>query len=236
MYLGMNIAKKGTMETKNTIYREDAIEAVYKLVEELPPKSILSKEPNKIYSSDVVKALSALPSAEVVSRELYEKRIQADEQIIDNYRREFAEVASTKTISHNYKGLCAVCADKQVCEDAKRSLDMIECSRFELDTRYHVLADVVSREEYDTLYKKWIEAEQMVDYYDIDNDDKIAIEALSADTVLQLNLIDTLIIANALRYVINDEERHELDKATAESLRERILKYGASMCKGGDNE
>ena len=194
MYLGMNIAKKGTMETKNTIYREDAIEAVYKLVEELPPKSILSKEPNKIYPSDVVKALSALPSAEVVSRELYEKRIQADEQIIDSYRREFAEVASTKTISHNYKGLCAVCADKQVCEDAKRSLDMIECSRFELDIRYHV----------------------------------------SADAVLQLNLIDTLIIANALRYLINDEERHELDRATAESLRERILKYGASMCKDGE--
>ena len=196
MYLGMNIAKKGTMETKNTIYREDAIEAVYKLVEELPPKSILSKEPNKIYPSDVVKALSALPSAEVVSRELYEKRVQADERIIDSYRREFAEAASVEAMNRNYKGLCAVCADKQVCEDAKRSLDMIECSKFELDTRYHV----------------------------------------SADAVLQLNLIDTLIIANALRYVINDEERHELDKATAESLRERILKYGASMCKGGENE
>ena len=139
------------METKNTIYREDAIEAVYKLVEELPPKSILSKEPNKIYPSDVVKALSALPSAEVVSREVYERRIQADEQIIDSYRREFAEVAS-------------------------------------------------------------------------------------AEAVLQLNRIDTLIIANALRYLINDEERHELDRATAESLRERILKYGASMCKGDDDE
>ena len=194
MYLGMNIAKKGTMETKNTIYREDAIEAVYKLVEELPPKSILSKEPNKIYPSDVVKALSALPSVEVVSRELYEKRVQADERIIDSYRREFAEAASAETMSRNYKGLCAVCADKQVCEDAKRSLDMIECSKFELDTRYHVLVDAV----------------------------------------LQLNLIDTLIIANALRYLINDEERHELDRATAESLRERILKYGASMCKDGE--
>lgn len=196
MYLGMNIAKKGTMETKNTIYREDAIEAVYKLVEELPPKSILSKEPNKIYPSDVVKALSALPSAEVVSRELYEKRVQADERIIDSYRREFAEAASVEAMNCNYKGLCAVCADKQVCKDAKRSLDMIECSRFELDTRYHV----------------------------------------STDAVLQLNLIDTLIIANALRYLINDEERHELDRATAESLRERVLKYGASMCKGDNDE
>lgn len=221
---------------KDTIYREEAIEMVYKLVEELPPKSILSKEPNKIYPSDVVKALSALPSAEVVSREVYEKRIQADEQIIDSYRREFAKVASAEAMSCNYKGLCAVCMDKQVCEDAKRNLDMIECSKFELDTRYHVLADVVSREEYDALYKKWIDAEKRADYYDIDGDDEMAIEAQSAEAGLQLNRIDTLIIANALRYLINDEERHELDRATAESLRERILKYGASMCKGDDNE
>lgn len=59
---------------------------------------------------------------------------------------------------------------------------------------------------------------------------------VSAEAILQLNRIDTLIIANALRYLINDEERHELDRATAESLRERILKYGASICKGGGDE
>ena len=235
----MNTVRKETTEitkVKDTIYREEAIEVVYKLVEELPPKSILSKEPNKIYPSDVVKALSALPSAEVVSREVYEKHIQADEQIIDSYRREFAEVASVEAMNRNYKGLCAVCADKQVCEDAKRSLDIMECSRFELDTRYHVSANTVSREEYDVLYKKWVEAEQMVDYYDIDGDDEMAIKAQSAEAALQLNRIDTLIIANALRYLINDEERHELDRATAESLRKRILKYGASMCKNSEDK
>lgn len=40
--------------------------------------------------------IKALPSAEVVSREVYEKRTQADEQIIDSYRREFAEAASAE--------------------------------------------------------------------------------------------------------------------------------------------
>ena len=93
-------------------------------------------------------------------------------------------------------------------------------------------ADVVSREEYDALYKKWVEAEQMIDYYDTDGDDEMVIEASSAEATLQLNRIDTLIIANALRYLINDEERHESDRAAAESLRKQILKYGASMCKG----
>lgn len=61
-------------------------------------------------------------------------------------------------------------------------------------------------------------------------------DAPSADAALQLNRIDTLIIANALRYLINDEEQHELNRATAELLRERILKYGASMCKDDEDK
>ena len=42
-------------------------------------------------------AIEAL-SADVVSREVYEKRIQADERIIDSYRREFKEVTSAEAI------------------------------------------------------------------------------------------------------------------------------------------
>lgn len=41
---------------------------------------------------------------------------------------------------------------------------------------------------------------------------------------------DTLIIADALRYLADDEERHETDRAKARELREQILQYGASMC------
>ena len=57
----------------------------------------------------------------------------------------------------------------------------------------------------------------------------MAIEALSAEAV-QLKQIDTMVIADALRYLAQDTERHELDRARAEELREQILQYGASMC------
>lgn len=56
----------------------------------------------------------------------------------------------------------------------------------------------------------------------------VAIKALSAETI-QLKQTDTLIIATALQYLIEDEERHELDRASAKKLRKQILKLGASM-------
>ena len=58
----------------------------------------------------------------------------------------------------------------------------------------------------------------------------------SADAVPQLKQTDTLIIADALRYLIKDEERHLVDRTRADALRQQFLKYGASMCKGGDDE
>ena len=65
---------------------------------------------------------------------------------------------------------------------------------------------------------------------------KMAIEALSADAVPQLRQTDTLIIADALRYLAKDTERHLVDRTRADALRQQFLKYGASMCKGGDDE
>ena len=59
-------------------------------------------------------------------------------------------------------------------------------------------------------------------------------EVVSADAVPQLRQKDTLIIADALRYLAEDTERHELDRARAEKLREQILQYGASMCHSAD--
>ena len=55
----------------------------------------------------------------------------------------------------------------------------------------------------------------------------------SADTVPQLRQTDTLIIADALRYLAQDTERHLVDRTRADALRQQFLKYGASMCKGG---
>ena len=60
------------------------------------------------------------------------------------------------------------------------------------------------------------------------------VEALpSADAVPQLRQTDTLIIADALRYLAKDTERHLVDRTRADALRQQFLKYGASMCKGG---
>ena len=55
----------------------------------------------------------------------------------------------------------------------------------------------------------------------------------SADAVPQLKQTDTLIIADALRYLAQDTERHLVDRTRADALRQQFLKYGASMCKGG---
>ena len=55
-----------------------------------------------------------------------------------------------------------------------------------------------------------------------------------ADAVPQLRQTDTLIIADALRYLAKDTERHLVDRTRADALRQQFLKYGASMCKGGD--
>ena len=55
----------------------------------------------------------------------------------------------------------------------------------------------------------------------------------SADAVPQLRQTDTLIIADALRYLAKDTERHLVDRTRADALRQQFLKYGASMCKGG---
>lgn len=62
------------------------------------------------------------------------------------------------------------------------------------------------------------------------------LDALSADAVPQLRQTDTLIIADALRYLAKDTERHLVDRTRADALRQQFLKYGASMCKGGDNK
>lgn len=55
----------------------------------------------------------------------------------------------------------------------------------------------------------------------------------SAEAV-QLTQTDTLIIADALRYLAKDEERHLSDRTRADALREQILKYGASMCHSAE--
>lgn len=51
------------------------------------------------------------------------------------------------------------------------------------------------------------------------------------DAVPQLKQTDTLLIADALRYLMQDTNRHLADRTRADALREQMLAYGASMCK-----
>ena len=56
----------------------------------------------------------------------------------------------------------------------------------------------------------------------------------SAEAVPQLKQTDTLIIADALRYLAKDTERHLADRTRADALRQQFLKYGASMCHSAE--
>ena len=72
--------------------------------------------------------------------------------------------------------------------------------------------------------------------YEVISEDIIkALSALpSADAVPQLRQTDTLIIADALRYLAKDTERHLVDRTRADALRQQFLRYGASMCHSAD--
>lgn len=87
-------------------------------------------------------------------------------------------------------------------------------------------ADVVSREDYHNLLMASNDIDRALREYQ-------AKEEADADRPT-LKQTDTMIIADALRYLIKDTERHELDRTRAEELREQILKYGASMCHSAD--
>lgn len=56
-----------------------------------------------------------------------------------------------------------------------------------------------------------------------------AMSKASANAVPRLKQTDTLIIADALRYLAKDTERHLSDRTRADALRQQFLKYGASM-------
>lgn len=125
-------------------------------------------------------------------------------------------------------------------------------------------ADVVSREEYNKLLNDSIwESEHigkmfgyqaepsgdLVSRHDAlmelngacsnwQDDSKVAdiLKALPSADRPTLKQTDTMIIADALRYLIKDTERHEIDRTRAEELREQILQYGASMCSSAERQ
>lgn len=76
------------------ISRADAIEAVTDIQDGSGQRYYLAVS--------LVDKIRSLPSADAVSREVYDKRTQADERIIDSYRREFSEVASAEAEDRLY--------------------------------------------------------------------------------------------------------------------------------------
>lgn len=99
------------------------------------------------------------------------------------------------------------------------------------------MSDVINRADAIEAVGEWMQKEY--GYLDLNRAERLidALSALpSADAVPQLRQTDTLIIADALRYLAKDTERHLVDRTRADALRQQFLKYGASMCKGGDLE
>lgn len=69
--------------------REEAIELLQEKIDDSP----LFKDEREAFAM----AIEAL-SSDVVSRDVYDKRTKADEEIIDSYRREFQRVAEVEVI------------------------------------------------------------------------------------------------------------------------------------------
>lgn len=130
------------------ISRADAIEAVIAEGRKVYTSEYANAE-RVIYEADAVEALSLLPSADAVGHEVYDKRTQADERIIDSYRREFSEVASAEAeqVTGKLKKPCdsLLTGDSDECKEQKSKLESAE-----------------------TVQGEWIEVEVFPEVYDIE--------------------------------------------------------------------
>lgn len=108
----------------NLINKTDKIEAVRNEYEaeftDLPdiPRYYYEKVVGKM-AHEINMLREQLESADAVSREVYDKRTQADEEIIDSYRQEFQRALSAYAVQGEWIGLaeCSVCG--------KQALDFI---------------------------------------------------------------------------------------------------------------
>ena len=132
-----------------------------------------------------------------------------------------------------------ICEVVDGCEDCPKYGDDCDGDKMTEHTDYISRADAI-----EAVAQQWLFEASVGNPY-VNDDDigeyrKLAEELFedvpSADAVPQLKQTDTLIIADALRYLAKDTERHLVDRTRADALRQQFLKYGASMCKGGDSE
>ena len=235
------------------ISRADAIEAVRWETSKLG-RGLLGK-------GDILDIIEALPSAEQHNKDAISREglLRSWEELSPRGRTEFDQVimtipalpsAETHEIRTETHGVCLISKDDAIDAvmkhkmpfsiqqevareiDALPSADAVDCTDFiewlvdrvldETIWEYNSVAygEIICRK----LEKLGIlEATEEPSYY----------IRPSADAVPQLRQTDTLIIADALRYLAKDTERHLVDRTRADALRQQFLKYGASMCKGG---
>ena len=110
------------------ISKADAINAVVSWTVE--------DRPHEVMPTDLVDRIKALPSAKAVSREVYDKRIQADEEIIDSYRQEFQKALSAEAVKVAY--ICDGRKCDKDCSEYFRTLDIEHARDFKRmgDTYY----------------------------------------------------------------------------------------------------
>lgn len=163
----------------------------------------------KYYPCDDIKALEAITEAQKPSGDII-SRADAIEAVWYEIDHGYTAIVDRIKALPSAEATCATCADRALCIMSAP------------DGKWKACKD----------YRPSVEAVHKPDYsYEAD-----MVKRLRSAEAVQLRQTDTLIIADALRYLEEDTERHPSDRARAEILRGQMLQYGASMCKGGEDE
>lgn len=231
------------VEHTDYISRADAIEAVQKIV-----PYVIDKDTGQwgilVNKANVITELSALPSADAPKGDLISRQWLLElygDYIGDNGEPKYH--VPLEVVRQNIKDAPSADAEpKRVLQGYNKGANTIQTIRHEeltqiANTRKAVESADATIGDYPN---DLISRSALMEYCSnqksksIDNNDIARFP--SADAVPQLKQTDTLIIADALRYLAKDTERHLVDRTRADALRQQFLKYGASMCKGGDDE
>jgi rubrerythrin len=141
------------------------------------------------------------------------------------------DIERHEMVSRVPKGICAVCGNKKVCEDAKRNLDMTMCSIFELDTHYDLSAEVVPLSVVDKISE---ECERL--------EDRVAeLEEQLADTVSREDYHNLLMASNDIDRALREYQAKEEQLAEAVSCEPldifaRMYRAERKSARGGDAE
>ena len=209
-------------KTTDTISRAEAIDGLERLLffNQRAGRELWHDKPKEVQDADIESAerilkyaiaeLSALPSADAVQTDCTDFVNWLMEEVMDDENWELNAVGYGEIICRKLKklGLLEVKDGYYIRPSAEAEPTVIR-SKTLLPTKD---------------FKEWAKRVREVN-------PNATVIPCDAEVVPQLKQTDTLILADALRYLVNDTERHETDRQRAEELREQILAYGASFCK-----